>query len=236
MFGGKLVDKWIGPYVITEARPDGVYVKLDLRGELGKAHDTFHVSRLKPYVESKLEWPGRQRHHRPAPRLVDGATEWEVERVMGKKIELEKRKVTKVVEQPVKASGGRVLRKRPSREVTVEEDVPVVWYKLKWKGYDDETWQKASDCHCNELIDEYELLQQRMVEEAEMMSGERTTAAVELGVATTMECWTSEAGTTTRRGRPVVRCSFASAQYVGSAAKPAAGSQPSGVDQAVAVV
>jgi hypothetical protein len=177
-------------------------------------NDGFHVKLLKPYVESKLEWPGRQQHHRPAPVLVDGESEWEVERVTGKKVEMERKKVTKVVEETVKPSGGRVLRKRPPRKVTVEEEVPVVWYRLRWKGYDEETWQKESDCHCSELIEEYELLQRQMSEESEVASGKRTTPAVELGVATVIEWWLTDKTTTTRRGQPTVRCSYANAEYV----------------------
>ena len=94
-YDGKLLAKWVGPYLVTELRKSGVSVKLDLRGELGKTNPVFHVSQLKPYEESELEWPGRQQHQRPAPELVDGETEWEVEAVVDKETRLEKKTETK---------------------------------------------------------------------------------------------------------------------------------------------
>ena len=118
-------------------------------------------------------------------------------------------------EVPVRPSSGRVLRTRvplPPREVTVTEEVPVVWYKLRWKGYEDETWQIESDCHCPELIEEYELLQRQKEEEEAVSSGEQKTAAMELGVATAVEWWLTDKLTTNRRGTPTVRCSYASVQ------------------------
>ena len=213
--GGKLVDKWAGPYVVTQVIDGGQSVRLDLRGELGKVKDVFHVSLLKPYVEAKLEWPGRQHHNRPAPVLVDGETEWEVERVTGKKIETERQKVTKTVTDAGQRSGGRTLRPRPPRQVTVMEDVDVVWYKLKWAGYEGEDeWRRASDCHCAEKIEEYELLQRQREEQQAVEDGTQTKPAVELGLATVMEWWLTDKRTTSRRGRPTVRCSYASVQPV----------------------
>jgi len=128
-----------------------------------------------------------------------------VERVVDKEVRMEERKVEKVVEQPVRASGGRVLRPRPPRLVTVTERVPVVWYKLRWHGYEEETWQRADKCHCQELIDEYE-------KDAAAVSGETTGPAVELAVATVVEWWTTDKQTTRRRGVPTVRCSYVSVQ------------------------
>ena len=210
--GGKLLDKWVGPYVVTEVRQSGVSVRLDLRGELGKMHPVFHVSQLKPYVESELDWPGRENHNRPAPELVDGETEYEVEQVVDKRTTYEKTKVKRMVAPPVRPSGGRVLRERPPREETVVEDVPVVWYRLKWKGYDETTWQRESDCHCPQLIAEYELLQRQKSEEEDVASGVRAAPALELGVALVCHWWQPAAGTSSRRGTPTVRCSYASVQ------------------------
>ena len=121
-YGGKLVPKWVGPYLVTEVLSSGVNVRLDLRGELGKAHDVFHVSRLKRYEESELEWPGRQNRHPPAPELVDGETEWVVEQVVGKEIKWEDDVKEVVEEQPVSARGGRVLRQRPPRVRQVKDE------------------------------------------------------------------------------------------------------------------
>ena len=56
-FGGKLIAKWAGPYLVTEVKKSGVSVRLDLRGELGKTNPVFHVSQLKPYEVSELDWP-----------------------------------------------------------------------------------------------------------------------------------------------------------------------------------
>ena len=209
-YGGKLLAKWTGPYLVTEVFSPGVSVRLDLRGELGRVRNTFHVSLLKPYVESVLEWPGRVNPNRPAPVLVDGDSEYEVECVIGKDVRFEKVKVKVKREEPVVPSGGRVLRARKPRVVEVKETVPVVWYLLKWKGYDESeaTWQRQSDCNCDELIAEYELLHQQN----DVDGGEVTAAAVELGVATVIEWRSTDKRTTCRRGKPTVRCSYLSAQ------------------------
>ena len=162
--------------------------------------------------------PGRQQQHRPAPELVDGQTEWEVEQVTGKEVRMEETKVKRVEEVPVRSSGSRALRPRKpqTREVIVTEEVPVVWYRLKWKGYDEETWRKASDCHCPELIEAYELLQRQQEDQEAVSDGERTTAVAELGVATVVEWWQDEKHTGGRRGQPVVHCSYACVQPVES--------------------
>ena len=214
--GGKLTAKWAGPYVVTEVKKNGVSVRLDLRGELGKTNPVFHVSQLKPYEVSELQWPGRENQHRPAPELVDGETEWQVERVVDKKVTTERRRVTRTETPPVRASGERALRQRDPREVTQMEDVPVVWYKLRWQGYDEETWQRQSDCHCPELIAEYELLQRQRDEQTAVDSGEQAATVTELAVATAVSWWLTDKQATSRRGRPTVRCSYASAQLLGS--------------------
>ena len=225
-YAGKLLAKWVGPYVVTELRKSGVSVKLDLRRELGKTNPVFHVSQLKPYDESELDWPGRQQHHRPAPELVDGETEWLVERVVGKKVEMEARTVKRLEEQPVEPSRRRGLRQRKpvTREVTVTEEMPVVWYKLRWEGYDDETWQRASECHCQPLIDEYELMQRQRDEKEAVASGVQSTPVMELAVATVVEWSLTDKQSTDRRGAPTVRCAYLSAHWQPSDAVLRAGS------------
>jgi hypothetical protein len=94
----------------------------------------------------------------------------------------------------------------------VTVDVPVVWYKLRWRGYDEETWQRESDCHCPELIAEYELRQRQRDEEEDVACGARKTPAVELAVATVIEWRLTDQQATSRRGKPTVRCSYASVQ------------------------
>jgi len=71
------------------------------------------------------------------------------------------------------------------------------------------SWIKEDDLnHSRQLIDEYELLlRQSGVEEDEMA----TTAVVELGVATVVQCGLQDKQATTRRGSPTVRCSYMSA-------------------------
>ena len=62
-----------------------------------------------------------------------------MESIVGKKVILERREVTKQVEAPAGRSGVRYARKvqqQPKQTtVTVKETVPVVWYKVKWLGW-----------------------------------------------------------------------------------------------------
>jgi hypothetical protein len=214
LFGGKMVDKWIGPYVVTEVLPSGVSVRLDLRGELGKTHPVFHVSRVKAYNASEFEWPGRVQPNRPAPVLVDGETEWDVESIEDKKVEMVRKRVTKVVEARKGQRGGTRDQQVPPRAVTTYERVPVVWYRVRWLGWDEsyDTWQKESDLeNSRQLIEEYELRKSRV----EAKAG---TAVVELGVATDMLWRLTDKTHTQRRGQPTVRCSFARVDGCGTAA------------------
>jgi len=204
-YGGKLVAKWVGPYLVTKVGDSGASVTLDLKGELGRTHNTFHVSLVKPYEVSELEWPGRENPQRPAPELVDGNTEWVVERVVDKEVRILEVEEEVLVEQPARAGGRRQLRPPPPKLEKKMRRVPEVWYKLRWQGYEEETWQKADDCHCQQLIDEYERA-------AAVSAGSRTAPVVELAVATVVEWWTTDKQSTSRRGAPTVRCSYASAQ------------------------
>ena len=207
LHGGKLRAKWVGPYVVKDVGDSGVSVTLDLQGELGKTHPVFHVSLLKPYEVSRLQWPGRASPHRPAPELVDGDTEWVVERVVDKEVRMEEVEEKVMEEAPVRQGGRQGLRNRKPRvtEVTRKKRVPVVWYKLRWQGYEEETWQREDKCSCQELIDEYE-------KEAAANGGERTTPVVELGLATAVEWWLTDKQATSRRGAPTVRCSYLGVQ------------------------
>jgi transposase InsO family protein len=218
-YRGKLQDKWIGPYLVTEVMSAGTSVKLDLRGELGKTHPVFHVSLLKPYEVSELEWPGRLQPNRPAPELVEGEPEYEVEAIIGKKFTIEEKKVTKLVEQPlVKTRSGRTAKPTlPPREVTTTEQVQVVWYKVKWKGWDESeaSWQRSDKLdHCRQLIDEYELLLKHSDDQLQKA------AVVELGVATVVEWSLTDKQSTNRRGTPTVRCSYLSAQQSAAVLRP----------------
>ncbi len=213
--GGKLLAKWVGPYVVTKVMPSGVSVRLDLRGELGKTHDVFHVSLLKPYEVSELEWPGRDNPQRPAPELVDGETEWVVERVVDKETRMEDVKVRETV---TTSTRGRAVKPHVR---TVTKRAPVVWYKLHWLGYDEETWQRADRCNCPDLVADYERA-------AAVPGRAADEPAVELGVATVVECRLADKLHTSRRGQPAVHCAYACVQPLhvvpgcGVAAVPAA--------------
>ena len=208
---GKLQDKWVGPYEVMEVMSAGTSVRLDLRGELGKTHPTFHVSRVKPYEASEFQWPGRLQANRPVPELIEGELEWEVEAIIGKKTIMEDMKVKRLVDRPgVKTRTGRVSKPTQSaqQEVTTTERVPVVYYRVLWKGWgeDDASWMKDSDLsHSRELIDAYELL----VKQSSQADGQKAGAAVvELGVATVVQCSLQDKQSTARRGKPTVRCAY----------------------------
>ena len=214
---GKLTDKYLGPYVVKEVREGGTSVRLALDGQLGKVHDVFHVSQLKPALESELSWPGRDQPERTVPDIIDGEAEWEVEAILDKRVR--KKKVTwKEAAQPTSevTRGGRVSMKRVQPpDVTRWKMVPVTEYKVKWKGWDeaDSTWMEASELpHATEAIAEYELMRQRSDALLAADGDEKAMAAVvQLGVATLVEWRLTAPQSTSRRGQPTVRCSYLSA-------------------------
>jgi hypothetical protein len=87
----------------------------------------------------------------------------------------------------------------------VRKLVPVVMYRVRWKGWDEsyDEWKEESELpHCRQLIDEYELLEQQA------KSGlSESLAVLELGVATSVQCRLTEKAAS-RQGRPTVRCSY----------------------------
>jgi hypothetical protein len=86
---GKLSDKYVGPFIVKEVQPNGVNVTLDLPDEYRRLHPVFHVSKLKRFQPSDVEWPGREQQDRPPPVWVDGEEEWVVEKIIGKREEVE---------------------------------------------------------------------------------------------------------------------------------------------------
>jgi hypothetical protein len=208
---GKLQDRYIGPFLVTKLVGEGS-VELDLRGELGKTHAVFNVSRVKRYQESVNEWPGRTQPNRPAAELVDGEPEWVVEAIVGKKTRWVKRQVTELKEAPVSRRSG--IRQQPPKEVTTTKRVPLVEYEVKWAGWDSSynSWRLDEELeHCRELIDEYELQRKQTVEKLVAGDDEKAlSAVVELGVATVLQWSLQDSRTTTRRGQPTVRCSYLS--------------------------
>ena len=96
----------------------------------------------------------------------------------------------------------------------VVEERLVTEYRLKWLGWDetDAVWREASECHCQDLIDEYELRLRQRDEEEDAAVGVKKTPVVQLGVATVVEWWLLDKSTDSQPVRPVVQCSYASVQ------------------------
>jgi hypothetical protein len=136
--------------------------------------------------------------------LVEGETEWEVERIVDKRIDVVNRMVEETAEEK-RTRAGRVSRPVNPVVRRVKKPVSVVMYRVRWKGWDEsyDEWKEESELtHCRQLIDEYELLEQRAKSELSESS-----AVFELGVATCVQCRLTEKAPS-RQGRPTVRCAF----------------------------
>jgi hypothetical protein len=84
---GKLKDRWVGPFPVTEAFSNGVNVRLELPAEYSRLHPVFHVERLKRFVPSAVDWPNREQPERPRAKLADGKKKYWAVRIIGKKEE-----------------------------------------------------------------------------------------------------------------------------------------------------
>ena len=84
---GKLRDRWVGPFTVVEAFDNGVNVRLDLPKQYSKLHPVFHVEKLKRFIPSSMDWPGREQPKRPKPRLVNGRRKYWALRIIDKKEE-----------------------------------------------------------------------------------------------------------------------------------------------------
>jgi hypothetical protein len=82
---GKLRDRWIGPFTVVEAFDNGVNVRLELPKQYSKLHPVFHVEKLKRFIPSSMDWPGREQPKRPKPRLVNGRRKYWALRIIDKK-------------------------------------------------------------------------------------------------------------------------------------------------------
>jgi len=170
----KLTDAYVGPFRVTEVIGD-VNVRLDLPDAMGRTHPVFHVEKLKRYVRSTVDWPGRRQHDRPPPVWVDGEEKWEVDRIIGKR----EKWVTVPVdaeEEPVPDEGASdeakvsddataglrrsarlrshasarsapLLQHRHGRVRRATQQVRQIQYLVAWKGWDDSqaTWQTEAD-------------------------------------------------------------------------------------------
>jgi transposase InsO family protein len=84
---GKLRDRWVGPFTVMEAFRNGVNVRLDLPQQYSKLHPVFHVEKLKRFIPSAMEWPGREQPKRPKARLVNGRRKYWAVRIIDRKEE-----------------------------------------------------------------------------------------------------------------------------------------------------
>jgi glycosylphosphatidylinositol phospholipase D len=122
----KLLPRWVGPFKVTQ-RINPVAYKLDLPASL-KIHPVFHASLLKAYVPGRVSPP-------PAPDVVDGEYEWEVEAVLAHK-------------------DVQVRRKKNRKHTPVFK----CQYLVKWVGEDEahNTWEPEEHCkNSPELVTEY---------------------------------------------------------------------------------
>jgi len=125
----KLLPRWVGPFTVIKAVSDVAYT-LDLPAPYVRAnvHPTFHVSLLKPYKSDGATHP-------PAPLIIDGEMEYEVEDILQ----------------------FRTLRtnQRAKRDGTLTKGRERKEYLVKWKGYGYEhcTWEPETNLtHCHELL------------------------------------------------------------------------------------
>ena len=81
----KLQAKYIGPFRIKTVRSPLV-VELELPEALRRIHPVFHVSKLKSYQPNNVDFPSRVQDDRPPPEIIDGEPEYEVDRVIAKRI------------------------------------------------------------------------------------------------------------------------------------------------------
>ena len=83
-FPSKLDDPFVGPFLVTRVSDNGVNVWLELPRMYSRLHQPFHVEKVKRFTPSTVEW-SRQQDDRPLPEMVDGAPEYEVEVLLGKR-------------------------------------------------------------------------------------------------------------------------------------------------------
>jgi hypothetical protein len=122
----KLLPRWVGPFkVLQQINP--VAFKLDLPASL-KLHPVFHASLLKSYEPGRVQPP-------PAPEIIDGELEWEVEAIIAHK-------------------DVQVRRKKNRARTPVFKRQ----FLVKWLGWDESnnTWESEENCaNSTSLVAEY---------------------------------------------------------------------------------
>lgn len=79
----KFKPRFLGPFDVSKVVSSTAY-KLSLPPHF-KIHDVFHVSKLMPFKDPSTFHPSRQYSRKPAPILVDGLLEYEVEKILDKR-------------------------------------------------------------------------------------------------------------------------------------------------------
>jgi Chromo (CHRromatin Organisation MOdifier) domain len=100
-------------------------VRLDLPAQYARLAQTFHVEKLKRFTPSGLDWPGRQQLDRPRPTLVVESMEYEVERVVGKKITWEEVDESQGSESEREEEKSEEKREETPAEAEVEAETKV---------------------------------------------------------------------------------------------------------------
>ena len=87
---GKLSDRWVGPFEVKELVGEhGLTVRLDLPPQYRRLARTVHVEKLKRFTPSQHDWPGRVQGQKRLPAVEQEGEEYEIERVIGKRITFE---------------------------------------------------------------------------------------------------------------------------------------------------
>jgi hypothetical protein len=124
---GKLSPLFVGPFQVVKVSGEGLNVTLDLPSEYSRLHQPFHVSRVKRYSPSEIQWVGREQVDKPLPDLIDGQPMWEVEAIKGKKLDtrtvlvydtrpVAEEKVEKAEAEEVEASESEEMKKEEQKE------------------------------------------------------------------------------------------------------------------------
>jgi transposase InsO family protein len=132
---GKLSDRFVGPFPVKELVGDGgVNVRLELPKKYSRIAQTFHFDKLKRFTPSQHDWPGRVQDSQRLPAVVEENDEYEVERVIGKRITFEDVDETGDTEQKEQSSNRFSPLIDEDTEDEVAEDVDQKWRESKYEN------------------------------------------------------------------------------------------------------